>query len=149
MIHASELVSLVRATTGDHFDIAVAAYPEIHPEAEGYDRDIHFLKEKLDAGANSAVTQYFYNVEAYFYFLDRCAAAGITQPIHPGIMPITNFANLQLLDGLQSEIHAGLPSGLPTSVTIQRASTSSVLRWYPSSARRLLKAGPLRSTFTP
>lgn len=95
LIHASELVSLVRATTGDHFDIAVAAYPEIHPEAEGYDRDIHFLKEKLDAGANSAVTQYFYNVEAYFYFLDRCAAAGITQPIHPGIMPITNFANLQ------------------------------------------------------
>ena len=87
LIHASELVSLVRATTGDHFDIAVAAYPEIHPEAEGYDRDIHFLKEKLDAGANSAVTQYFYNVEAYFYFLDRCAAAGITQPIHPGIMP--------------------------------------------------------------
>ena len=93
--HASELVSFIRGLTGDHFEIAVAAYPEIHPEAAGYDRDIHFLKEKLDAGANRAVTQYFYNVESYFYFVDRCLAAGITQPIHPGIMPITNFANLQ------------------------------------------------------
>jgi len=93
--HASELVSFIRGLTGDHFEIAVAAYPEIHPEAAGYDRDIHFLKEKLDAGANRAVTQYFYNVEPYFYFVDRCLAAGITQPIHPGIMPITNFANLQ------------------------------------------------------
>ena len=93
--HASELVSFIRGLTGDHFEIAVAAYPEIHPEAAGYDRDIHFLKEKLDAGANRAVTQYFYTVESYFYFVDRCPAAGITQPIHPGIMPITNFANLQ------------------------------------------------------
>jgi len=93
--HASELVSFIRGLTGDHFEIAVAAYPEIHPEAAGYDRDIHFLKEKLDAGANRAVTQYFYNVESYFYFVDRCLAAGITQPIHPGIMPITNFAKLQ------------------------------------------------------
>jgi methylenetetrahydrofolate reductase (NADPH) len=93
--HASELVSFIRGLTGDHFEIAVAAYPEIHPEAAGYDRDIHFLKEKLDAGANRAVTQYFYTVESYFYFVDRCLAAGITQPIHPGIMPITNFANLQ------------------------------------------------------
>jgi len=93
--HASELVSFIRGLTGDHFEIAVAAYPEIHPEAAGYDRDMHFLKEKLDAGANRAVTQYFYNVESYFYFVDRCLAAGITQPIHPGIMPITNFANLQ------------------------------------------------------
>lgn len=93
--HASELVSFIRGLTGDHFEIAVAAYPEIHPDAAGYDRDIHFLKEKLDAGANRAVTQYFYNVESYFYFVDRCLAAGITQPIHPGIMPITNFANLQ------------------------------------------------------
>jgi len=93
--HASELVSFIRGLTGDHFEIAVAAYPEIHPEVAGYDRDIHFLKEKLDAGANRAVTQYFYNVESYFYFVDRCLAAGITQPIHPGIMPITNFAKLQ------------------------------------------------------
>ena len=93
-IYASELVSFIRETTGDHFNIKVAAYPEIHPEAVSYSHDIHFLKAKLDAGANAAVTQYFFNVESYFYFMDRCAAAGITQPIHPGIMPITNFANL-------------------------------------------------------
>ena len=93
-IYASELVSFIRETTGDHFDIKVAAYPEIHPEAVSYSHDIHFLKAKLDAGANAAVTQYFFNVESYFYFMDRCAAAGITQPIHPGIMPMTNFENL-------------------------------------------------------
>jgi methylenetetrahydrofolate reductase (NADPH) len=95
LVHASELVSFIREKTGSHFDIAVAAYPEIHPEASGYERDIHFLKEKLEAGANKAVTQYFYNVESYFYFVDRCMAAGITQPVHPGIMPITDFAKLQ------------------------------------------------------
>jgi methylenetetrahydrofolate reductase (NADPH) len=95
LVHASELVSFIRENTGSHFDIAVAAYPEIHPEASGYERDIHFLKEKLEAGANKAVTQYFYNVESYFYFVDRCMAAGITQPVHPGIMPITDFAKLQ------------------------------------------------------
>lgn len=93
-IYANEMVSYIRETTGDHFDIKVAAYPEIHPEAVSYRHDIHFLKAKLDAGANAAITQYFFNVESYFYFMDRCAAAGITQPIHPGIMPITNFANL-------------------------------------------------------
>jgi methylenetetrahydrofolate reductase (NADPH) len=72
----------------------VAAYPEIHPQAESYDRDIEHLKRKLDAGANSAITQYFFNPDAYFYFLDRCAAIGIDKPIVAGIMPITNFENL-------------------------------------------------------
>ncbi len=95
LVRAGELVSFIRDKTGSHFDIAVAAYPEIHPEAPGYDQDICFLKDKLDAGANKAVTQYFYNVESYFYFVDRCMAAGITQPVHPGIMPITDFAKLQ------------------------------------------------------
>jgi methylenetetrahydrofolate reductase (NADPH) len=94
-VYANELVEFIRRHTGDHFHIEVAAYPEIHPESESYDRDIHFLKNKLDAGANSAITQYFYTVEAYFYFLDQCAAAGIDKPIYAGIMPITNFANLK------------------------------------------------------
>lgn len=94
-VYANQLVAFIRERTGDHFEIEVAAYPEIHPEAKSYDSDIHFLKAKLDAGANSAITQYFYNVEAYFYFLDQCAAAGIDKPIYAGIMPITNFANLQ------------------------------------------------------
>jgi len=94
LIYAKELVEFIRERTGDHFHIEVAAYPEIHPEAESYHSDIKYLKGKFDAGADSAITQYFFNVEAYFYFLDQCAAAGITQPIYAGIMPILNFTNL-------------------------------------------------------
>lgn len=94
LVYASELVEFVRERTGDHFEIEVAAYPEVHPEAKNYDSDIRFLKAKLDAGANSAITQYFFNVEAYFYFLDQCAAADIDKPIYAGIMPIINFENL-------------------------------------------------------
>ena len=94
LVHANDLVAFVRDRTGDHFEIEVAAYPEIHPESKSYDSDIQFLKKKLDAGANSAITQYFYNVEAYFYYLDQCAAAGIDKPIYAGIMPITNYEAL-------------------------------------------------------
>ena len=95
LVYANELVAFIREASGDHFEIEVAAYPEIHPEATSYDSDVQFLKKKFDAGANSAITQYFYNVEAYFYFLDQCAAVGIDKPIYAGIMPITNFTNLQ------------------------------------------------------
>jgi methylenetetrahydrofolate reductase (NADPH) len=94
LVYASELVAFIRERTGDHFEIEVAAYPEIHPEAKSYDSDVRYLKGKLDAGANSAITQYFFNVDAYFYFLDQCAAAGISKPVYAGIMPIINFANL-------------------------------------------------------
>lgn len=94
LVYANELVAFVREHSGDHFHIEVAAYPEVHPQAESYDTDIAFLKSKFDAGADSGITQYFYNVEAYFYFLDRCAAIGIDKPIYAGIMPITNYANL-------------------------------------------------------
>ena len=95
LVYANQLVEFIRERTGDHFQIEVAAYPEIHPEAKSYDSDVRFLKAKLDAGANSAITQYFYNVEAYFYFLDQCAAVGIDKPVYAGVMPIVNFANLQ------------------------------------------------------
>jgi len=95
LVYANELVAFVREHTGDHFHIEVAAYPEVHPQADSYTHDIVHLKGKFDAGADSAITQYFYNVEAYFYFLDQCAAAGIDKPIHAGVMPITNFQNLQ------------------------------------------------------
>ncbi|MDZ7923645.1 MAG: methylenetetrahydrofolate reductase [NAD(P)H] [Marinagarivorans sp.] len=94
MVYANQLVEFIRKHTGDHFHLEVAAYPETHPEAKSYDSDIHFLKMKFDAGANSAITQYFYNPDAYFYFLDACLAAGIDAPIYPGIMPITNYQNL-------------------------------------------------------
>lgn len=94
LVYANELVAFIRQRTGDHFRIEVAAYPEIHPEARSYDSDLRFLKGKLDAGADSAITQYFFNVESYFYFLDQCAAIGIDKPIYAGIMPIINFENL-------------------------------------------------------
>jgi methylenetetrahydrofolate reductase (NADPH) len=94
LVYANELVEFIRQRTGDHFNIAVAAYPEIHPEAMSYDSDVYYLKGKFDAGANIGITQYFYNVDAYFYFLDRCLEAGIDKPIFAGIMPITNYENL-------------------------------------------------------
>lgn len=94
LVHANELVSFIRQHSGNKFHIAVAAYPEVHPEASSYDSDIEFLKNKFDAGADSAITQYFFNPDAYAYFLERCQFSGIDQPIYPGIMPITNFDNL-------------------------------------------------------
>lgn len=94
LIYAQELVEFIRKHSGDHFQIEVAAYPEIHPDAPSYQADIQFLKQKFDAGANSAITQYFFNADAYFYFLEDCEKAGIDKPIYPGIMPILNYANL-------------------------------------------------------
>ena len=94
LVYASQLVAFIRQRSGDHFRIEVAAYPEIHPEAKSYDSDLKYLKAKLDAGADSAITQYFFNVEYYFYILDQCAAIGIDKPVYAGVMPIINFANL-------------------------------------------------------
>ncbi|MDT8429646.1 MAG: methylenetetrahydrofolate reductase [NAD(P)H] [Pseudomonadales bacterium] len=92
--YANELIEFIRASTGDHFHIEVACYPEIHPQAESYDRDLHFFKQKVEAGANSAITQYFYNPDAYYHFIESCARINLDIPIVPGIMPITNYANL-------------------------------------------------------
>ena len=92
--YATELVAFIRAETGQHFHIEVAAYPEFHPEAKSPAADVLNLKRKIDAGANSAITQYFYNADAYFHFIDQCAAAGINVPIVPGIMPIYNITQL-------------------------------------------------------
>ncbi len=92
--YASELVALIREATGDYFYIEVAAYPEIHPQAQNAYADILNLKRKYEAGANSAITQYFFNPDAYFYYLDDCIRYGINIPIVPGIMPITQFSKL-------------------------------------------------------
>jgi methylenetetrahydrofolate reductase (NADPH) len=94
LVHANELVALIRAHSGDYFEINVGAYPEIHPEAESYSKDIYWLGEKFKAGADRAITQYFYNADAYFRFVDECAKTGIDKPIVPGIMPLTNYHNL-------------------------------------------------------
>ncbi len=95
MMHANELVAFVREKTGDHFHIDVAAYPEIHPESKSVESEISYFKQKVDAGANSAITQYFYTADAYFRFLDLCEKAGIDIPIVPGVMPITNYRGLK------------------------------------------------------
>jgi len=92
--YANELVEFIRKETGDTFEIHVAAYPEVHPQALNADVDFNNFKRKVDAGANAAITQYFYNAEAYFYFRDRCEQNGIDIPIVPGIMPITQYAQL-------------------------------------------------------
>ena len=91
--YANELVSFIRAEHGNHFHIEVAAYPEMHPQAESPSADFEHFRRKVEAGADGALTQLFYNAHAYFDFMERCQKAGITIPIVPGIMPITGFAN--------------------------------------------------------
>ena len=93
-LYANELVAYIRAATGRHFHIEVAAYPEFHPQAKSAMDDLHNFKRKVDAGANSAITQYFYNLDAYLRFVDDCEKLGIDVPTVPGIMPITNIKQL-------------------------------------------------------
>lgn len=88
---ASELVRFIRETHGDHFTIEVAAYPEMHPQAPSPTADFDNFCRKVEAGADAALTQLFYNADAYFDFVDRCEKAGVRVPIYPGIMPITSF----------------------------------------------------------
>lgn len=92
--HASDLVAFIRKETGDWFRIEVACYPEFHPQARSAGEDLRNFKQKIDAGANAAITQYFYNADAYFRFVDDCEALGIDVPIVPGIMPIGKFSQL-------------------------------------------------------
>jgi methylenetetrahydrofolate reductase (NADH) len=91
---ASELVAFIRQETGDWFHIDVAAYPECHPQARSPQEDLDAFKRKIDAGADSAITQYFYNSDAYWHFVDASRAAGVDVPIVPGIMPIGSFTKL-------------------------------------------------------
>ena len=92
--YANELVEFIRDETGDHFHIEVAAYPEVHPQAPNLDADLRNFKRKVEAGADTAITQYFYNPGAYFRFVSDCEKLGIDLPIVPGIMPITNYTQL-------------------------------------------------------
>jgi len=92
--YASDLVAFIRAETGDHFHIEVAAYPEVHPQARSAEADLKAYVTKVKAGANSAITQYFYSADAYARFVDDVYALGATVPVVPGIMPITNSSQL-------------------------------------------------------
>ncbi|MDD2720729.1 MAG: methylenetetrahydrofolate reductase [NAD(P)H] [Gallionella sp.] len=92
--YANELVEFIRAETGDHFHIEVAGYPEFHPQAVSAQSDLLNFKRKVEAGADSVITQYFYNADAYFNFVEAAAKLGINAPIVPGIMPIMRFSQL-------------------------------------------------------
>lgn len=92
--YANELVEFIREETGDHFEIAVAAYPESHPQAQNLDKDLANFVRKMKSGADFAITQYFFSAEAYFHFVERVRALGVEAPIVPGIMPITNYTKL-------------------------------------------------------
>ncbi len=92
--YANELVAFIREETGDHFHIEVAAYPEFHPQAPNAQTDLLNFKRKVEAGADSAITQYFYNPDAYFRFVEDCEKLGLDLPIVPGIMPITSYTQL-------------------------------------------------------
>ena len=92
--YANDLVEFIREETGDHFTLEVAAYPEMHPQANSFEADLENFVRKVKAGADSAITQYFFNADSYFYFVDRVRAMGVDIPIIPGIMPITNYSKL-------------------------------------------------------
>lgn len=113
--YARDLVAFIREHYGNHFRIEVAAYPEIHPQAVNFDADIAHFVAKAKAGANSAITQYFFNPDAYFHFMDRVLDDGIDIPIVPGIMPITNATNLfRFSDSCGAEIPRWLRKQLET-----------------------------------
>jgi methylenetetrahydrofolate reductase (NADPH) len=103
--YASDLVAFIRAETGDHFHIEVGAYPETHPQAKSPQADLEAYVAKVQAGADSAITQFFYNTDAYFRFVDDAYALGADIPVVPGIMPITNASGiLRFADGCGAEI---------------------------------------------
>jgi len=103
--YANELIEFIRQETGDYFQIEVAAYPEMHPQAPNFQTDINNFARKVKAGADRAITQFFYNPDAYFYFLDSIQKAGVDIPVLPGINPITNFVQIaRFADGTGAEI---------------------------------------------
>ena len=103
--YARDLVQFIREHSGDHFHIEVAAYPEMHPQALSLGQDIQNMVDKFDAGADAAITQFFFNADSYFYFVEQLQKAGVFKPVIPGIMPITNSSNLiRFADACGAEI---------------------------------------------
>ena len=142
MFHANELVEFIRELTGDHFHIDIAAYPEIHPESDSVDTEVKFFKQKVDAGANSAITQYFYNADAYFRFRDLCDKTGIRIPIVPGVMPITNYKGLKRFSDLcGAEIPRWIEKQLQTHEAEPEALKSFGLEVVTELCQRLLNGG--------
>ena len=140
--YANELVNFIRQETGDWFNIEVAAYPEMHPQARNWSEDIQNFKRKVDAGANAAITQYFFNADAYFNFLDECREVDITIPIVPGIMPISNYSQLARFSAMCG---AEIPRWLARKLESFHDDTASIkafgLDFVTNQCDRLLEGG--------
>ncbi len=140
--HANELVEFARKLIGDEINIIVAAYPEMHPQSNSRDEDLHFFINKIKSGANSAITQYFYNTDAYFYFVDELEKKGINIPIIPGIMPITNYSQL---DRFSNICGAEIPRWIKTKLVSYKDDYDSIrafgLDFISSMCEKLLKGG--------
>lgn len=140
--YANELVDFIRQHSGDHFNIEVAAYPEFHPQAPSAEDDLLNFKKKVDAGANSAITQYFYNADSYFYFIERCEKMGIDIPIVPGIMPITNYSSLVRFSDMCG---AEIPRWIKKQLEAYGDDTASILKFgeevVTKMCDQLLRAG--------
>ena len=140
--YASELVSFIRAETGEHFHIEVAAYPEFHPQAKSPRDDLLNFQRKINAGADSAITQYFYNADSYFYFVDECRKLGLTAPIVPGIMPIVKFAQLaRFSDACGAELPRWMRKQLESYGDDSDAVQAFGLEVVTQLCERLLKGG--------
>jgi methylenetetrahydrofolate reductase (NADPH) len=140
--YANELVEFIRAETGDYFHVEVAAYPEVHPQAPNAEADLRNFKHKVEAGADSAITQYFYSADAYFRFIDDCEKLGITIPIVPGIMPITNYSQLsRFSDACGAEIPRWVRKRLEVLGDDRAAIRAFGLEVVTDLCRRLLEQG--------
>ena len=139
---ANELVEFIRKESGDYFHIDVACYPEFHPQAQSAEKDLENFKRKVDAGANSAITQYFYNSDAYYRFLESCQKKGIDIPIVPGIMPIINCNQLQRFsDACGAEIPRWLMKRLQDFGDDRKSITEFGVDVTTDLCRRLLQGG--------
>ena len=140
--HANELVEFIRNETGDHFHLEVAAYPEYHPESPTPASDFKYFKRKIEAGADSAITQYFYNIEAYLHFIDNCNKANLDIPVVPGIMPITNYKGLVRFS---ENCGADVPRWIRKQLEAYENDTDSLLAFgvdvVTSMCARLLESG--------
>lgn len=140
--YAADLVRFIRETTGDHFHIEVAAYPEVHPQAKSWQTDMKHFGDKMAAGADAAITQYFYNPDAYCRFVNAARDAGITGPILPGIMPITNFEQLaRFSDASGAEIPRWLRKRLEAYGEDKAAISAYGLEVVQDLCERVLKGG--------
>ena len=140
--NAEALIHVIRDHSDDHFELIVAAYPEIHPDARSASSDLDFFQSKVGAGASRAITQYFYNVDAYEDFVNRCAQRGLTIPIVPGIMPITNLESLvRFSDRCGAEIPRWLKSRLAELVDDDEATRALGIEFLTRMCQKLVDLG--------